>query len=364
MAQRILCVLGKLKSGGVESIMFSYYNKLDKNKYQYDFVYEETSDYDIPEEFVDMGAKAFCIPAISSPIAYMSELKKIIKKGNYRIVHSNLNTLSVFSLFVAAVCKVKYRILHNHSTSSNKEKKRDLLKKILRPLNLVFANKKVACSELAARWMYGSRAFESGSVQVLNNGIDVYKFKYDPSFRNEVRVKYNVENKKIVGHVGRFVTTKNHLFMIDVFSELVKIQPNSVLMLVGDGELSDTVKEYVREKELTDNVIFTGVCNDVYKYYSAFDVFVLPSLYEGLPVVAMEACASGLPVVLSEQITKECAIADNVSFLPIDDTECWVKKIIETDIFDRESYAEAMVGGPFDINKCVKELESYYDQCV
>ncbi len=364
MAQRILCVLGKLKSGGVESIMFSYYKKLDKESYQYDFVYEEASDSEFPQEIIDMGAGAYCVPNISSPIAYIKEIRKIIKNGNYNIVHSNLNTLSVFSLFAAATCNVKYRILHNHSTSSNKEKKRDILKKILRPFNLIFTNKKAACSELAARWMYGNRSFEKGMVQVFNNGIDVDKFKFDPVFRDEIRKKYKVENKKIVGHVGRFVTTKNHLFIIDMFSETVKIDPESVLMLVGDGELLENVKEYVNEKYLMDKVIFTGVCEDVYKYYSAFDVFVLPSLYEGLPVVAMEACACGLPVILSDQITKECAISDNVSFLPINDTECWVEKICESNVPDRELYAGAMVGGPFDINKCVKELESYYDQCI
>ncbi len=364
MAQRILCVLGKLKSGGVESIMFSYYKKLDKENYQYDFVYEEASDSEFPLDLIDMGANAFCVPNISSPLSYIKEIRKIIKKGNYKIVHSNLNTLSVFSLFAAATCNVKYRILHNHSTSSNKEKKRDIIKKVLRPLNLVFTNKKAACSELAARWMYGSSSFDKGQVHVFNNGIDIDRFKFDPVFRTEIREKYNLENKKVVGHVGRFVTTKNHLFIIDVFSEIIKNDPDSVLMLVGDGELMDSVKDYVNKRSLSNSVIFTGVCDDVYKYYSAFDVFILPSLYEGLPVVAMEACASGLPVILSDQITKECAISDNVCFLPINDTVCWVKKICESSVLDRERYAEAMVGGPFDINYCVKELESYYDQCV
>lgn len=364
MAERILCILGKLKAGGVESIMYSYYRFLDKSKYQYDFIYEESSDFELPKDLLDMGAGAFKVPDVSSPFKYMKAVEKIIKSGNYKIVHSNLNTLSVFSLLVAKKCKVKYRILHNHSTSSGIEKKRDLIKKILRPFNVMLTNKPCACSELAARWMYGDRAVDKGQIKVFRNGVDVEKFQFSVDHRNEIRREFNLEDKKVIGHVGRFMTQKNHFFLIDIFAEYLKRDSDAVLLLVGVGELFDKVKAYTVEKGIADSVIFTGARNDVYKLYSAFDVFVLPSLYEGLPVVGMEACASGIPVILADTITKECAISDNVSFLPINDPASWVDKIMSSQCEDRVKKAEAMVNGPYNIKTCVKELESYYSALI
>lgn len=363
MAERILCVLGKLKAGGVESIMFSYYRNLDKSKYQYDFVYEEGSVHDIPEDIIALGARGFKVPSVGSPFAYIKAVRKLIKENKYRIVHSNLNTLAVFSLFAAWTCGVKYRILHNHSTSSGVEKKRDFIKKILRPFNVILTNKPCACSELAARWMYGNSAVNKGRIQVFRNGVDIEKFSFSEEYREEIKREFNVENKKVIGHVGRFMTQKNHFFLIDIFEKYSSVDDETVLMLVGDGELRNSVEEYVSAKGLSEKVIFTGIRNDVYKIFSAFDVFVLPSLYEGLPVVGMEACASGLPLLLADTITRECAITDAVEFLPINDPEIWAERIRYSFEWDRNHISSEMVGGPFDIRNCVKDLEKYYLNC-
>lgn len=364
MSERILCVLGNLRAGGVESIMFSYYRFLDKEKYQYDFLYEEGSQLDIPEDIINMGARAFKIPPIKKPLKYMKAVSKIIKEGKYRIVHSNMNTLSVFSLFSAYRCGVKHRLLHNHTTSSPIEKKRDLVKKVLRPFNVMLSNRHCACSALAAKWMYGERAVDKGRVTVFRNGVDVGRFAFSEEHRNEIRGEFNLENKKVIGHVGRFMTQKNHFFIIDIFNEYKKKDSDAVLMLVGIGELYDKVKAYADEKGIGDSVIFTGARSDVYKLYSAFDVFILPSLYEGLPVVGMEACASGLPVLLADTITRECAISDTVSFLPIDDPGFWADKIASVSSADRKKVAENMAKGPYNIRNCVKELEFYYSTLV
>jgi len=361
MAKRVLCILGKLKAGGVESIMFSYYRCLDKSKYQYDFVYEESSIFDIPKDILDMGARSYKISDVSSPFKYMRELRKIVKEGNYSIVHSNLNTLSVFSLFAAYLGGAKYRILHNHSTSSNVEKKRDFIKKLLIPVNRIMTNKPAACSELAARWMYGDRAVEKGKVKVFRNGVDVEKFSFSEDYRNGIRKEFDLEGKRVIGHIGRFMTQKNHMFIIDAFSEYIKTETSAVLMLVGGGELYSDVCEYVKEKGVSENVIFAGIRKDVWKLYSAFDVFILPSLYEGLPVVAMEALASGLPVLLSDKVTKECAISENVSFIEIDDPAKWASAIANASVSDRTAAARAMANGDYNINKCAKELCEYYD---
>lgn len=364
MAERILCVLGKLRAGGVESIMFSYYRFLDKNKYQYDFLYEEGSTFDVPEEILALGARSYKIPSVGSPIAYVAAIRKIIKENKYKTVHTNMNTLSVFSLFAAWSCGVKYRILHNHSTSSGVEKKRDIIKKILRPFNVMLTNKPCACSELAARWMYGDKAVDADRVQVFRNGVDTEKFAFSSEYREVIRKEFNIENKRVIGHVGRFMTQKNHFFLIDLFERYAKDDDSAVLMLVGDGELKADVMRYVADRSLSDKVIFTGVRMDVYKLFSAFDVFVLPSLYEGLPVVGMEACAAGLPLLLADTITRECAISDYVEFLPIDNVDRWSDSIRRSLNVDRETIARTMVGGPFDIRECVKVLENYYSTCT
>lgn len=363
MAERILCVLGKLKAGGVESIMYSYYRFMDKSKYQYDFVYEESSDFQVPKDIIDLGAKAFVVPDVSSPFKYVKAIENIIKREKYDIVHVNMNTLSVFSLFAAKICKVKYRILHNHSTSSGVEKKRDLIKKVLRPFNRIFTNKPAACSELAARWMYGDEAFEKGRIKVFRNGVDTEKFSFSQEYRVEIRREFNLENKKVIGHVGRFMTQKNHLFLIDIFAEYAKLDSNGVLVLVGIGELFNKVADYVKAKGLEDRVIFTGARSDVYKIYSAFDVFVLPSLYEGLPLVGVEACASGLPVLFSDFVTRESKVTDAVEFLPIDDPVVWAEKLSSIGDYDRYAIAAQMKDGPYNILNCTKELEKYYDSC-
>jgi len=307
-----------------------------------------------------MGARAYKVSSVSSPIKYIGDIRRIIKKNGYRIVHSNLNTLSVFSLFAAWQCGVKYRILHNHSTSSGVEKKRDLIKKILRPFNKMLTTAPCACSELAARWMYGDRAFEKGNIKVFRNGVDPERFSYNSDYRSEIRKEFNLENKRVIGHIGRFMTQKNHLFIIDIFYEYSKIDDTAVLMLVGSGELFDSVREYAKEKGVYDRIIFTGVRRDVEKLYSAFDVFILPSLYEGLPVVGMEACAAGLPLLLSTNITRECSVTDAVAFLPIDSPSVWAEELVKIKDADRQKIAEQMAHGPYNIRACVKELEEYY----
>lgn len=364
MSERILCVLGKINSGGVESIMCSYYRFLDKSQFQYDFIYEEGSAFDIPADLLEMGARAFKVSSVSNPIKYVKDVKRIIKKGNYRIVHSNLNALSLFSLFAAKICGVKYRILHNHTTSSPVEKKRTFLKKLLRPFNLWFTNVPCACSDLASRWMYGNKKTDLGKVTILRNGVDTEKFAFSSDHRSEIRKEYNIRNQKVIGHIGRFMTQKNHFFIIDIFEAYLQKDPTAILMLVGDGELFLKVQSYAKEKGIYDNIVFTGVRHDIEKLYSAFDIFILPSLYEGLPVVGMEACACGLPVVFSSEITRECAVTDNVYFLPINDCSLWVEKISALAVADRESTKGHMSGHEYDIRICAKELEKLYRKCI
>lgn len=204
------------------------------------------------------------------------------------------------------------RICHNHTTACWGEGAKTLLKYILRPWNKLFATDFFACGETAGRWMYGNRCFEQGRVSVMSNAIDTQKFAFDPGARKQLRDELKIsQDAFVIGHVGRFMYQKNHSFLIDIFAEVLKNKPGAVLLLVGEGELMGNIREKVRARGISGSVVFTGAREDVNKLYSAMDVFCLPSFYEGMPVVAWEAQANGLPCVFSERITKETSQSNN-----------------------------------------------------
>lgn len=327
---RVLQILGIVAGGGVEAVIMNYYEHIDKSQVQFDFVVHDNSPVDITEKVEAMGGKVYKVtPYTKNVFAFMYDVYKIIKKNHYTIVHSNMNTLSVFSLFPAWMAGVPVRILHNHSTSVPSETKRNIMKMILRPFAKLFANKYFACSQLAAEWMYGKSSVESGKVTIIHNAIDLKKYAFDQDKRDRIRKELGIENKFVIGHVGRFMYQKNHEFLIDVFSEVAKSEPNAALLLIGDGPLKSRIMQKVKNLHLEDKVYFLGLRSDVQDLYNAMDLFVLPSYYEGLPVVGVECQANGLPVLVSMNVTKELYLTDIVRYINLSDgIEVWKKNII------------------------------------
>ena len=230
---RIAQIMGKWVGGGVEAVVMNYYRNIDKEKTQFDFIFDDDSK-DIPyKEIESMGGKVILIPPYQKVFKYQKELKKVLIEGNYKIVHSHINTLSVFSLFAAKKAGVPVRIAHSHSTTNKKEWKKNLLKQVLRPLSKRYATHYFACSEQAGRWQFGNNNFNNGKVFVLNNAIDLDNFKYSKTIRENKRKELNIkEDTFVIGHIGRFVPVKNHEFIIDVFNEIHKENKNTLLLLV------------------------------------------------------------------------------------------------------------------------------------
>ena len=221
---------------------------------------------------------------------------------------------------------MKVRIAHSHSTTNKKEHLRNFIKNILRLFSKKYATHYFACSELAGRWLFGDKTFNKGEVTVINNAIELEKYKFNEQTRDSLRAKYGLTNQFVIGHIGRFMSQKNHTFLIDIFYEVVKRQHNSKLLLIGDGPLYDEIVNKVHTLNLDDKVVFTGVKQNAYDYYNAMDVFVLPSLYEGLPVVGVEAQANGLPIVTSDTVTRDLNIAGGVDYLSLGETASfWAK---------------------------------------
>lgn len=360
---RIAQVIGKWVGGGVEAVVMNYYRHIDKSKIQFDFICDEDSTNIPYEEIEKLGGKVILIPPYQKLFKYHKELKRILKEGNYKIVHSHINTLSVFSLFAAKCAKVPVRIAHSHSTTNKKEKKKNLMKQVLKPFSKLFATDYMCCSELAGRWLFGDKLYDEKKIYLLNNAIDLHKFEYNEKIREEVRKELNIDEETFVmGHIGRFVTVKNHEFLLDVFHEIYKENKNSILVLAGQGPLKEKIEQKAKEMNLDKAVQFLGQRSDANRLYQAMDVFVLPSLYEGLPVVGVEAQAAGLLCVLSDDMTKETKVLETTTFLSLNEgAKKWADTIDNaTKQFERKNMLNEMAQKGFDIQKEVKKLEEIY----
>lgn len=359
---RIAQVIGKMMNGGVEAVVMNYYRHIERSKIQFDFIVDEDSTYIPREEIESLGGRIYIVPPYQKLYKYIPTLIKLFKENQYKIVHSHINTLSVFPLYAAKKAGVPVRIAHNHSTAAPGERKKNILKYTLRPFAKVYATHYAACSRYAGEWLFGKRSMERGKVTIFNNAIDLNKFKYDENVRNEIRKELGIVDKFVVGHVGRFCYQKNQEFMIDVFEEVYKQNPNAVLMLVGDGPDRGKIEEKVKDLYLSDRVMFMGNRNDVNRLYQAMDVFVLPSRYEGLPVVGVEAQAAGLPCVLSNKMTVETKMTDNVTFLGINDSaKEWAKIISSINILPRNvrAYIDLFNNGFSITDRACKLTELY-----
>ncbi len=360
---RIAEVIGKWLGGGVEAVVMNYYRNINRKEIQFDFICDSDSTNIPYEEIKKLGGRVILIPPYQKVVDYHKKLIKIFKENKYQIVHSHINTLSVFPLYAAKCAGVPIRIAHNHSTTNKKEWKKNLMKQALRPTAKMFATHYFCCSELSGRWLFGNKEYNKNNVFLLNNAIDVNKYKYNEKIRQQIRKDLKIKDDVIVvGHIGRFVAQKNHDFLIDVFSEIHKKNSKTMLLLVGQGPKEKEIKGKVKSLNLEKYVLFLGQRNDPEKLYQAFDVFLLPSLYEGLPVVGIEAQASGLLCILSNSMTKETKILDTTTFISLEENpNVWAIKTLKMlDHYKRKDTTDEVREKGYDISKEAEKLENEY----
>ena len=364
---RVLQIMGIVESGGVEAVIMNYYRHIDRSKVQFDFVMHKGGNPRYIAEIKSLGGRVFEVtPYSKNIVSFTHEIYKVIKEGHYKIVHSNMNSMSGFPLFAAWLAGADVRIIHNHTTDTKAEGVRTIIKRVLRPFARMFANRYWACSKLAGAWMYGQKAVDEGKVTIINNAIDLSRFAFKQEIRDKLRKEMGLEGKFVVGHVGRFMKQKNHDFLIDIFSELVKQKPESVLLLIGEGPLFGHIRDKVNSLDLQDKVRFLGDRSDVAELYNAMDVFVLPSFYEGLPVVGVEVQANGLPFLCSDMVTKEILISNNITLLALGVAhKKWIDEFVK--VLNRSSNADvlqSMHSSGFDIRKESEKMENYYCKFV
>lgn len=336
---KILHIVSSLKSGGgVQTMLYNYYENMDRNKIHFDFVVHGDDKGMLEEKVEDMGSAVFHVtPKKVSLKRNVSGINEVIKSGSYDAVHCHQNFSNLTSLYLAWRHRVPVRISHAHGCKEVIGIREKAQNGFQRLLNKSFANYFFSCGLDAGKWLHGKGWSPSERNILMNNAIDVDKFSYNKEVRERYRKKLNIEDKTVLLHVGRFSDEKNHLFIVDIMEQVAKENSNYILLLAGNGATEKLVKKYVDEKELSNSIIFMGVRNDVAELMNAADIFLLPSKNEGFPVTLIEAQSTGVFSLVSEKVTKEIALTDLIEYLPINNIEPWVKRIVDTNIHIRQS---------------------------
>ncbi|GBF33832.1 capsular polysaccharide biosynthesis protein [Desulfocucumis palustris] len=292
------------------------------------------------------------------PVKCFAGIRGLVKSRHYDAVFLvAVHPVAWVDLLAAKLGGAKIRLVRSTNSSSGGGTAANLLAAVSRPLVKILSTRMLAPSDKAAEWMFGDKAVKDGSVTIITNGLQLEQYRFDPDIRAQVRAELRCEDAFVVGHIGRFNKQKNHTYLIEVFEQIVRQCENACLVLIGTGELENSVKDQVREKRLEDRVFFLGVRSDVPRLMMAMDELIFPSIYEGMPNVVVEAQATGLPCIISDTITKEVVITDLVKQLPLDENkEGWVREGLAPGAHDRGRYIRIMEENGYHIRRTVEQV--------
>lgn len=358
---KVLIVMGGsyMGVGGIESMVINYYRNIDKSKVQIDFAFfgDGVGLYD--DEIIANGGRLFHLPIKTKHyIKSVCAMKRLLKRENYDIVHANLNAAGIkWSLKIAKQCGVKVRISHAHGANHGTQNKiRWLLNDLSRMQITKYATHNVACSDLAGDWYYGTKAYT-----LVRNAVNTKPFLYNEETRKAVRATLQAEGKFVVGHVGNLGYPKNQSFLLDIFAKVVAAEPASELWLIGEGEDLTMLQDKAAALGIDEKVKFLGRRADVNQLMQGMDVFVLPSFFEGFPVVITEAVTADLPCIVSDSVTKMVKISDKVEMLNINsDPGVWCDRIVSYRGTNRRNNQQLIKDSGFDICVEAKKLENFY----
>lgn len=355
---RVLQVVTHMERGGLESMIMNYYRHIDREKVQFDFLVHRQERAAFDDEIESLGGKIYRLPRLVPwRGSYLNALNNFFDEHpEYKVVHVHQDCLSSVILKVAAQHKIPVRIAHSHCASQDKNLKYPIKLWYMRSIPK-HATSLFACGKDAGDWMFGGALFE-----IINNAIDVAVYAYNAEARSKIRAELELGDKLVIGHVGRFSPKKNHPFLLEIFAALLKKEPDAVLLLVGGGEDMPKMQVKAHALGIAEHVRFLGVRSDVADLMQAMDVFVFPSLYEGLPVTMVEAQAAGLPCVISDKVPPECILTDGlVDILPLSaEPETWAAKILEKKNFPRTDHRNEIAAHGFDITTEAIKLQEFY----
>lgn len=368
---KVLYFVDRMRRGGIQSLVVDWVSRFDKNKIHVDFLLlDDGEKYELEDTLKELGCDVYKLNKIwvKQPFDFIKEaraLDKFFKEHHdYKALHLHSSSKNYMVLKYAKKYCIPVRIAHSHNIDFQTE---NFCKKIIGNLLKIklikYSTDYFACSEMAGKWLFGEKIVNSEKFRVIRNAIDYEKFRYDTGIRNRMRKQFSFTKDNIViGHVGRFVNQKNHEFLINLFVKLVNINANYRLLLIGTGEREGKIRALVKINNISDKVIFAGFRTDVQQCMQAMDLFLMPSLYEGLGLVLIEAQASGLPCVATKgTIPEEAKILENFKFIDLD-IDSWRDHIKNVDLLRANSKIKLKEAG-YDINDSINILENYYLEC-
>ena len=366
---KVLYFIDRMLRGGIQTFVIENMKHMDKNKIQIDYLLlDDGVKYELEDTLKEMGSNVYKLKGVwlRKPTDYFNYFKKIdeffSQHNDYKVVHLHSSSKNFYILKSAKKYGIPVRIAHSHNIGfQSKNKIQIMIGNLCKPLLKKYATDYFACAYLAGEWLFGKKAVKDGKVRVIHNAVEYEKFKFNEEKRIEIRNRLNINEKLVIGNVGRFSEQKNHEFLIDIFNEIHKKNKRSTLMLIGKGEKEEIIRKKVKELGLENDVIFMGFCDNVNELMWAMDIFLMPSLHEGLPVVGIEAQAAGLPCFMSKYvITDEVKITELVKFIELKQSPSeWAEEILNSDLNRKNTKAEIEQAG-YLIMDTAKELENFY----
>ncbi len=379
---RVLQVIGRMDRGGIETFLMNIYRSIDREKVQFDFLaHYGKEDADYNDEIRHLGGRIYEMPVIKTTegaryhmiFKYIRALRQFFAQHQeYNVVHGHMTNTAAIYMPIARKHGVEHCIAHSHQGKAMNGLA-GLVSDIMSAPIQKQANHWFACSEEAAKWIFSRKSIEDGKITYIKNGIDTSRFVHSPEVRREVRAELRDqlgfqlgENDLLIGHVGNFHYPKNQAFLLEVMEKLLPYRPDAKLCLVGFGVDREPLMLKAQEMGLGDKVLFPGVRDDIHRLMQAFDLFVLPSFFEGFPVVSVEAQTAGLPCIFSDTVSHETNITGNVAFLPLSDgAEVWAQRIADTAAtFRRDTDSRSkIVDAGYDIAATAQYLQDFYLSC-
>lgn len=356
---RVLHIVQRLEAGGTQALLMNIYRNIDRNKIQFDFLVEYPNKYFYDDEVLSLGGRVFysTVRVDYNLIKFKRMFSMLLKNENYKIIHMHMSNVGYICFKEAKKQGVPIRIAHNHNNGSDFGIK-TFPRYILGKLYTVYATNFFACSKEA-----GEFRFKNKPYYVMKNGINSAKFIYNQDTRNIIRNKLKLNDKLVVGHIGRFHKQKNHMFLLDIFYKLHQKEKKSILLLIGDGDLKEKIQKKIEQLNLKEHVILLGNIKNVNEILQAIDILLLPSLFEGLGIVAIEAQAASTPVLCSDTVSKDVEISPICYKYSLNkSSNDWANKVLEIsrNNISRKNMQSYIKAAGFDIYDVTLTLQNFY----
>ena len=365
---RLAISLNKCDSGGQKSLVFAYLRSFDPKRIKFDLIVDSDSNSIPYDDVKDLGGKLHVIPPYQNIVAHLKALKKIFRENKYDVLYAVNNTMNLFPLYMAYKAGIKVRVSESLTMASPLERKKTMMKNVLKRFSHCFCNYMMANGKDCGIYQFGEKAYNQGKVEIYLTPVNAKENTFDSELREKTRSEFGWNEKVIYGFIARFELQKNPLFLLDIINEIAQKQENSHFVIIGAGAMEQQMLDKIKNLKLGERISWLGRREDIKQFYMAFDAFLLPSLYEGLPVVGIESQAAGLPVFFSENVTREAGIAELGHFISLDTpANEWADIIIretQKSMPQRRGREEDLRKAGFDAVTEAERLTEFFEKAV